>query len=227
MLILFKFGAPEHLLAFREQGLLHMRTIRFFAEREANPARKDRFEGTAEIIQPSDAEIIFEHPLLGKHTVDPRELTGPVSLTLDSEANRNVFCMFALTKPQGKPLIHGDNLNFGTSFVLVLNTPEFLRRISSAAQSAGLQTEAGLVKYFDENKFSGPTGPFLKSSRYMHQSEYRIVVSPGIPIRELTVGSLEDITTPVLPLADIDSHVDFSPESARAAGINWDGEAEG
>ena len=34
MLILFKFGAPEHLRVFREQGLLHMKTLRYFASRK-------------------------------------------------------------------------------------------------------------------------------------------------------------------------------------------------
>ena len=221
MLILFKFGVAEHLLAFRERGLLHMRTLRYFAEQEASSSRGDKLEGTSKIIQPGDVGgITIGHPLLGKHTVDPRELAGPVTLLLNREAERNVFCMFALTRPQEKLLLHSQNLDFGPSFVHVRNTPEFLNRIRLAAQLANLQTQARMVEYFDEDKYSGPTGPFLKSSRFVHQSEFRVVVSPGLPgVRELVLGSLEDITTPVLPLADIDSLVDYSPESARAAGL--------
>ena len=177
------------------------------------------------MIQPSDVgDFIIEHPLFGKHTVDPKELTGPVTLLLNREADQNIFCMFGLTKPREKPL-HSDVLDLGTFFVLVLNTPEFLKRIRLAAQAASLRIEARPVEYFDEAKYSGRVGPFKKSSRYIHQSEYRVVVSPGLSdYRELIVGSLEDITTPVLPVAEIDGLVDFSPESARAAGIHWDGE---
>jgi hypothetical protein len=220
MLILFKFGAPEHLRLFREQGLLYMKSLRYFAEKEANSARNDKFEGTSNIIQPWDVgEFVIEHPLVGKHVVDPSELAGPVSLRLDRDASLNVFCMFAVTEPQ-ESLSHRENLEFGSSFVLVRNTQEFLDRVAKTAKMEGLQVTAGMVKYFDEHKYSGRIGPFLKPSRFGHQREFRLVASPGIPdVRELIIGSIEDITTPVLPLAEIDSIVDFTPASAQAAGL--------
>jgi hypothetical protein len=221
MLILFKFGAAEHLRAFREEGLMHMRTLSYFADQEANPARKDRLEGSSSMTQPWDVgDFTIEHPLLGKHQVDPKELAGPVVIRLNREAERNIFCMFAITEPQETPLLHSENLNFGNSFVLVLNRPAFFDRIRKTADSIGLRVDAGLVQYFDEDTYSGTTGAFRKSSRYSYQREFRIVVDPGLsPYRELALGSLEDITTPVLPLSDLDRLVDLTPASARDAGL--------
>jgi hypothetical protein len=221
MLILFKFGAAEHLRAFREEGVMHMRTLSYFADLETNESRKDRLEGSASMYQPKDVgDFTIEHPLIGKHTVDPKELSGPVVLKMTREAGRNVFCMFAITEPQEGPLLHSENLNFGDSFVLILNRPEFFDRIRKTAGLIGLKVRADLVKYFDEDTYSGKTGVFWKSSRYSHQREYRIVAEPGLsPYRELVLGSLEDITTPVLPLSDLDSFVEFTPASARDAGV--------
>jgi hypothetical protein len=173
------------------------------------------------MIQSRDVgNFTFEHPLVGKFTADPKDLAGPVVIRLNRESDVNVFCMFALTLPQ-RSIDHPDNRKFGDGFVLVLNSEEFLKRIGVAVRLANLRGEARMVEYFDEEKYSGPVGPFLKSSRFKHQSEFRIVVSPGVrDFRELVVGSLEDITTPVLPLAEIDQHVDFSEEKARESGLD-------
>jgi hypothetical protein len=35
MLILFKFGQEEHLTSFREQGQMHMRTMRYLQKKKA------------------------------------------------------------------------------------------------------------------------------------------------------------------------------------------------
>ena len=156
--------------------------------------------------------------------IDPRELAGPVTFSMDEVAQCNIFCMFALTQPRPEPLMNSENNGLGTAFVLILNTQDFLARVSAAAKMAGLSGRGGPVRYFDENEYSGPTGPFLKSSRFSTQCEYRLVVRPGMePYRELMLGSLDDITSPVLPLAEIDNIVDFSPERAIEAGLSYQG----
>jgi hypothetical protein len=221
ILILFKFGTADHLRAFREEGVMHMRTLSYFADQETNISRSDRLEGSSSMYQPKDVgDFTVEHPLIGKHSVDPKELAGPIVFKLNREAEQNVFCMFAITEQQEGPLLHTENLNFGDSFVLILNTTAFFDRIRKAAALMGLKVRADLVKYFDEETYSGKTGVFWKSSRYTHQREYRIVAEPGLsPYRELVLGSLVDITTPVLPLSDLDSIVEFTPASARDAGL--------
>jgi hypothetical protein len=221
MLILFKFGTAKNLRAFREQGLMHMKTMSYFAQQEANLARRDRLEGTSSMYQPFDiGDFNIESPLLGKYHVDPKELAGPVVLSVNHEAERNIFCMFAITGPQETPLLNSANLDFGDSFVLVLNRQAFFDSIRKTAVRLGLKVEAGLIQYFDEHTYSGKIGAFRKSSQYSHQREFRMVVQPGLsPYRELVLGSLKDITTPVLPLSDLDKLVNFTPASARDAGL--------
>jgi hypothetical protein len=222
MLVLFKFGREEHLTALRQQGLLHMQTMRYFADAEReNPARGDRFEGTARIFQPTAIKMIISHPVIGSHEVDPRDLAGPVIFSYEREAEQNILCLFSLTAPTTtRAVLHEDHLRLGSHFVLFLNTREFLDRVHRELVRLDLSGTRGPVKYYDESSYSGEVGPFWKPKRFAYQQEYRIVVRPGqAPFRDLVIGDISDITSPVLPLSELDQIVDFSQEAAIAAGI--------
>ena len=222
MLVLFKFGREGHLTALRQQGLLHMQTMRYFADAEReNPARSDRFEGAARIFQPTAIRMTISHPVIGSHEVDSRDLAGPVIFSFEREAEQNIFCLFSLTAPTTtRAVLHEDHLRFGSHFILILNTNEFLERINRELLRLGLSGTRGPVKYYDESSYTGDVGPFLKPGRFAYQQEYRIVVRPGqVPFRNLMIGDISDITSPVLPLSELDKIVDFSQEAAIAAGI--------
>jgi hypothetical protein len=73
--------------------------------------------------------------------------------------------------------------------------------------------------YYDDATYSGPIGPFQKPSRFAYQQEFRIVLRAGVvPFRNLIVGDLSDITTPVLPLSELGTVCDFSEQVAIEAG---------
>jgi len=221
MLVLFKFGQEKHLISFREQGQMHMRTMRYFAAEERdNAARGDRFEGASSLLQPGGLRMTISHPTIGTHEVDPNDLAGPVIFSYNSEAEQNIFCMFSLTAPTTEPLLHKEYLHFGSHFVLILNTPEFLKRVYAAILALKLQGTAGLVEYYDEASYSGKIGPFGKPKGFAYQKEYRIVALPGmVPFRDLMIGNISDITSPVLPLGEIDTIVYFSEKTALAGGL--------
>jgi hypothetical protein len=221
-LILLKFGERQHLSEFREKGLLYLNPLSYFSSLESDSARADPFEGTTTIIQPQHiAEFKFSS-CIGECTASPSDFVGPIRMSLNRIASCNLYCMFAVTKPIEGELVDKRNFEFGDSFVLVLNTQEFMSRVSLAAQKAGLSGRYGLVEYYDRGERSGEIGPFHKPSTFAYQNEFRIVLRPGSgePI-QLMVGSLLDITSDVSPLREINQIVDFSTKSAREAGLSW------
>ena len=187
---------------------------RFFSSLEKNDSvRGDKHEGTDRIHQPSDIKNIriIDNDQGTEINIGPDQLAGPVLISLGRQAY-NLFCLHAITDhpERGVPIIDERNLAFGDSFLVILNTQEFVDRIEAAANVAGLNVNYGPVEYYDDGSYSGDTGVFRKPRAYSYQREFRIVVFPGSasPIR-LSVGSLEDITTPIYPLADINRLIEF------------------
>lgn len=219
---LLKFGARNHIQDFRDNGLLYMNTLAAFSKLEADMARGDCFEGSTTIIQPKHAEIVFDASKIGFGTfaINPMELTGPVRIGLQRTASCNIFCLFAITKPTDGELVDKKNLCFGDSCVLILNPTEFLKRVFHAALESGFKPTSALVEYYDTNEYSGETGRFRKRSIFDYQNEYRIVVEPGShePLI-LSIGSLIDITSDIMPSSEINQRLDFSTRSAKEAGL--------
>src|ERR1035438_1120661 len=163
-LILLKFGERQHLSEFREKGLLYLNPLSYFSSLESDSARADPFEGTTTIIQPQHiAEFKFSS-CIGECTASPSDFVGPIRMSLNRIASCNLYCMFAVTKPIEGELVDKRNFEFGDSFVLVLNTQEFMSRVSLAAQKAGLSGRYGLVEYYDRGERSGEIGPFHSTS---------------------------------------------------------------
>jgi|HubBroStandDraft_4_1064222.scaffolds.fasta_scaffold115817_4 hypothetical protein len=128
--------------------------------------------------------------------------------------------MFAVNKPIEGPIFPKDKQWFGDSFLLFTNTREFLLRVDAAAKRQGLKGEAGLVKYFDQMKYSGAIGRFRKPSTYAYQSEFRIVLETGAQGHfRFEIGNLRDISSEVFSLEDADDILKFKPEDAEAAGL--------
>ncbi len=205
---------------------MYMKSLAEFARLERDLERGDCFEGTDTIIQPKHVgECIFDpgEMGLGKFVAKPSDFAGPIRIGLNRTASCNVYCMFAITKPVDGELVNPKNLGFGDSCVLVLNPTEFLSRVFGTVRAAGLSyLEYRLVEYYDGEEYSGKTGRFRKRSKFAHQNEFRIVVEPGSETpRQLSVGSLLDITSEVLPSSEVNQRLDFSTRSAREAGLAW------
>ena len=224
-MVLMKMGQRAHLEALRQDGLLHMNPLIYFAKLEGDIVRADRFEGTDQIHQP---DAVTRLTIEGKDVagvarkivVTPADMAGPLSVTLSTTPRYNIYCMFGIRRPFKAPFIDARNFAFGDSCILVLDTQAFVDRASAAATKAGLECDFRPVEYYDAARHSGATGPFRKSSNFDYQNEFRIAVYPGRndPV-QILAGSLVDITTPVLPLAEINQLVKFSEENASEAGL--------
>jgi hypothetical protein len=235
-MVLFRFSDRKFLEELRKHGHLHMKPSARFSELEkealatcstVDPVRADRFEGADFIYHPKEHEIVIEGPgALDSHgkpqnfkvSISPEEIAAHTSISIN-DLSCNIYCMYATTAPQ---CVDRLNFKFGNSFVIILNTLEFLRRFSSAANALGLKYQCGLVDYYDLDKHSGPTGPFRKPSSFTYQNEFRLIVRPGSnQAINLMIGNVEDITSEILPLCKINQLFDFSPEAAQKAGLSW------
>jgi len=217
---LLRLSKEEYLKRFRNEGLLYMNTLQYFRNLETDLERGDAFEGDDWIYQPKDTEITFDDPDVGKYVVVPGELSGPARIALNQTLACNVYCMFAITGPVDGELVDKRNCGLGESFILVLNTREFLSRVSAAASKVGLAVKYGLVQYYDSQEYKGDVGPFRKRNQFSHQKEFRLVLQPSTGIAvQLSVGSLVDITSEVHPASEVNDLCDFSMTRAREAGL--------
>ena len=225
-MLLLKLGQKEHLEKLRA-GLLYMNSLVYFTALESDAARSDPYEGTDSIIQQCDVgELVFDTQMPG---INPLRFDGPpdglvnVRISLNKTAACNIFCMFAINEPIVGSIFTKTYEWPGDHFVLFTNTAEFLNRVIVGAKRQGLAAEGRMVKYYDETKYSGQVGRFLKRSTYSYQREYRIAVEPGIqePF-QFEIGDLSDITSEVISRELADDVLKFSPEDAVEAGLSWD-----
>jgi hypothetical protein len=217
-----KFAKAEYLHKMRNEGSLHLKSLRYYAELE-DTEKGDPFEGVDRIWQPKHiGELtIRTNTSLGNFTATPlRDLAGPVRFRWNRVMDCNVYCLFAITGPVDGELAEVRLRDMGDSAVLILNPSEFRNRIYSAAYKAGLNCQGGAVEYYSGEDYSGTVGPFRKRSRFAYQQEYRFVVWPGSGSpRELTLGSMKDITSEVLPASEVNQCLDFSTKSFQEAGL--------
>jgi hypothetical protein len=222
-MLLLKLGQREHLEAVR-QGRLYMNTLSYFIELEKDEARGDPLEGTETIIQPKDIGDFYIDPNIpgmGRITITGADLAGPLRIRLNGTSACNLFCLFAITSPIDDVIFPRQYKWFGDSILLVTNTQEFLSRLERAATEQQLSGAGRLVTYYDENAYSGRTGRFMKSSRYYHQKEYRLVLETGKECPFVfNVGDLADITSEVLPFHKADELMKFGSAAARKAGLS-------
>jgi hypothetical protein len=207
-MILFKFGQRQHLDPFRSAGRVYMSPQSDFAGLESDLVRGDRLEDTDQIHQPRNIAELRIDDL----TLLPADLAGPVYVRLSESTPCNLFCTFAVIGAVVGPFVDERNFGFGDSFIILLDAGVFIDRMRRAASSVGFRTFShGMVEYYDAQTYSGPTGPFRKSSAFAYQQEFRIAVEPGAskPV-VLSLGSLADITSTIHPLSDVNRIVDLT-----------------
>jgi len=223
-MIFIKLGRKEHMEQFRT-GLLYMNTLSYFRELEADTARADRREGVDSIIQPKDlgeTYIDTGAPGVGRISIPPEDLAGPITFSMNRTRHCNLFCLYALTKPVKNLLFPREHDWFGDSLVLVTNTQEFLNRLGIAATEQKLTMGGAPVEYYDDNSYSGRVGRFKKPSRFAHQNEYRITIETGVDEAfRLQIGDISNLTSEVMPLDRADEFLKFTEADATEAGLNW------
>ena len=193
------------------RGKIYANALKYFQNLESEDAsgRADPCEGMMAWLQPGEITLVLNGMDI---TAD---LAGPVEAQTNWAKYLNVFCLHAghsevldvpsrtgltVEQIQQELLIPDTCYSFGEHAVVILDTPEFIRRVE-AALPGGVNMCKGLVEYYDPDTFSGhffgvqPT--FRKHKKYSYQREYRLVFeSPSERDTPLVfeVGDLSDIT---------------------------------
>lgn len=110
----------------------------------------------------------------------------------------NLFCM------SGFPIIEGSNSisissqfkKFGEYYLLILNQPEFFKRLHNVLIEKGIPYERKLVDYLDLKNFTGKKSIFVKDNDFSWQKEYRIFIKTDVTeLQTFNIGNIEDITS--------------------------------
>jgi hypothetical protein len=196
-----KFGKKEHLIDLQKNGHLFFNTFKYFTEIEDGNVRGDIDETVVKQLQ-GEIKVIRNDNFPNGYI----NLNIPGILQLRDNIG-NMFCLYTIDtqfynrtfKYQfdqrlnefQKEIIETDKCS-----LIILNVPEFLKRVKENLDRRKLLFSMDVVKYVDMKIHSGNKTPFLKDYGYSYQNEYRIVIYQQqclIPI-SLHIGNIEDIS---------------------------------
>lgn len=87
------------------------------------------------------------------------------------------------------------------SVLIIIDLPEFIKRIKYALEIRNITFEYGLIKYRDTtalyktNNGIEPNGPFYKNEYFCYQDEFRILINTYVEDHfDLDIGNISDIT---------------------------------
>ena len=198
--LLVKFGAEDHMRQMQKEGLLYCKSVLDFAKMENDSARGDKYENTVQLKVLIEKEIWLK-PNHDKDADWKRlDITHGQQRLSDNEFEGNLFCMscFPILPELDKSEINiSDRFlkEFGNHYLLILNQPEFFRRLDMAFRKMGVSYQREIIKYSDLKNFSGNKSIFVKDNLFSCQSEYRIFIKTDkTELQVFKIGSIEDIT---------------------------------
>jgi hypothetical protein len=204
---LLKLGEREFMSRLLCKGEVYMSPLGRFTTLDV-PERGDCDEGLLAKARKGDGVTIdmtleFDGQDIDLGTVEPNDLT------LHIDSGHGIYCMCGLSSDTptdedlSPALCHLEGKQriwlppklkaFGSYGVLILNNPEFVRRLEKAATATGLTLTHGFVEYAPRKP---PTlmGPFRKYDEFKHQAEVRFLTNEKLdgPM-SLMLGNLRDI----------------------------------
>ncbi len=207
---MIKFGQQEHLLQLQDEGLLYLNNLPYFWEIEDQELRGDPFDCVAEVRRGPRVVISLQN---GKQLSMEGEWVWRIP---PSEPQKiNIYCMYALRPFSGTFAVDERNYRFGSFALVLLNRPEFMRRIETTVNDQKIQCNADLVEYVDDSHI-GKFGPFRKLKKFAYQSEWRLVCynGPEGP-RKIRIGSISDISI-ILRSDQINKEIKIETEPRNA-----------
>lgn len=193
MRFLIKVGKKEHIADLQENGTIFMNTVGYFINYEEKQLRGDKDEGIKGVAQIAKLELF--DPNTGQklgYAINSSQLKHR-----DGEERGYIYSLIAITTQDDPESFRIDERNkeFGNSFIVIYDVPEFIRRIEEEFKSRNYEYKYGLVQYYDPKEYSGELDIFCKQNCFKYQNEFRFFVKKDEdePLI-IKIGSIEDIS---------------------------------
>ncbi len=190
-------------------GKIYMNRLSYFRKIEENSEsnRADEKEGLSAFWQPEAG--VFK---INGHTLT--DFAAPIEMRFNHSDNLHVFCLFAgatsasnlsdeskLSEIKNDFSVSKECAELGDYYVLIHNSPVFIKRMVKAIRAHNFLGSTGLVNYYDPDSFSGEfynRPAFNKQDNYKHQKEYRFAVDTQVVGEDalvLDIGDIRDIAS--------------------------------
>ena len=239
ILFLAKFFSKREYADEFVRGKMYVNRLSYFKKLENLDGRGDELEGA--IVAQLDGLVItmkITEPSTGaveEFTIPVEDLAAPPIISPEWFDYINVYCMYAghngdfaevtssnLQEFRRHLQIPKDNELLGRQAVFIIDTPEFLRRVKTAADREGYRIYGRLVTYYDPEIGTPPLRSnvetiFHKRKEYEYQREFRIALytgTVGCSAITLDIGDISDIAIQMDTIETI-KHMDWKivPES--------------
>ncbi|MBL8666516.1 MAG: hypothetical protein JNM48_03555 [Rhodospirillales bacterium] len=197
-------------------GHLYLNRLSFFRDLESQEGKQDASEAVSLWMQPGDVEVNLTLSGAGNIKITSKDLGGPISIDYGYHADLHVLCLYAI-HTYGFEEIYGE-INEGRAgelqrqvmiddrccklgqFAVITQAIKFRKMLRGVLQNRRQWFRDGLVRYYDEDIFSGcfapHDAPFYKQKRFSYQKEYRFCLQTDTCGNEpltINIGSIDHI----------------------------------
>jgi len=205
--LLIKFGTQQNLRSLVTDGIIHCKSIKWFAEYEDGKLRGDEFEA---VIKTRYSEnVIVQIREADNPNSEWRRLNTETMLYKEfyKEPLGNLFCLSQFSVNEGIFELDKRFSEFGGHLLFIHNQIEFFKRVDIALNSLGIGHCRGKIEYINLHKHTGQKMLFQKDNGFSYQEEYRIHIHRDHSDSfEFSIGSIEDIAV-VFSFADVQSFI--------------------
>jgi hypothetical protein len=172
--ILIKISEEKYIDEIQKEGKFYCNSLKYFRDLENDGYKADPNEGKQFIKQVKNLELFLGNKKIAH--------ASNAQFFPDEFDDGNIFCFYGLltskldltTKQLQKINVEIESDRLGQYVLLILDLPEFMKRLKRIFTELKMDFQISPVKYLNFKKYEGELSPFTKSHIYESQSETRI-----------------------------------------------------
>lgn len=193
--MLIKISSEKYIDEIQKQGKFYCNSLKYFRELENDGYIADQNEGKQYIKQVGKIELLIDGNVIA--------YANSGQFFPDGFDKGNIFCFYGFqtskldltTKNLQKVNFEIEADRIGEHVLLILDIPEFSRRLQIALEEQQILYQFGPVKYLDFQTYEGELSPYTKSNKFESQCEIRLWI-PRDEENEFIfyIGDISDIS---------------------------------